>query len=242
MYNDDLEYLDFIRRTNSIITKEDLGNLNILPSSVLNQNQNWDEITKNFITNNVTVIDNFLQPEFANRLREFYLYYNYRHDIYKDYASINFYRENNKSWFPILSNIVDETKQLINFLHDYSFRRAWAFIYENTSDGVCIHADSASININLWVTPEESIISEPECNGLNIWKIFPPDDWDYETYNRNPIISKKYIDENNAEKISIDYKFNRAMIFNSKFFHQTQPVRTKSGYENRRINYTFLFD
>jgi len=34
---------------------------------------------------------------------------------------------------------------------------------------------------------------------------------------------------------------NRAVIFNSFFFHKTLPNRFKAGHANRRINLTFLF-
>ena len=40
---------------------------------------------------------------------------------------------------------------------------------------------------------------------------------------------------------SIVYKGNRAVIFNSNLFHETDSYEFKEGYENRRINVTMLF-
>ena len=37
------------------------------------------------------------------------------------------------------------------------------------------------------------------------------------------------------------YHENRAVIFNSNLFHQTDNLDFKDGYENRRINVTMLF-
>ena len=35
---------------------------------------------------------------------------------------------------------------------------------------------------------------------------------------------------------------NRAVVFNSNLFHETNSYEFKEGYENRRINVTLLFD
>ena len=37
------------------------------------------------------------------------------------------------------------------------------------------------------------------------------------------------------------YRANRAVIFNSELLHQTNKVRFKPGYANRRINVTLLY-
>ena len=39
----------------------------------------------------------------------------------------------------------------------------------------------------------------------------------------------------------IPYNENRAVIFNSNLFHETDHYEFKEGYENRRINVTMLF-
>jgi hypothetical protein len=131
------------------------------------------------------------------------------------------------------------------FLHDRQFDRAWAFIYNNESGGVPVHADPAAINLNFWVTPDSSMNLKPGFNGLDIWKIYPPADWDYGRYNSQSPISRKRVDaflnENAPSLVSIEYKFNRVVVFDSMFFHQSNPVSSKPGYENRRINYTLLY-
>ena len=45
----------------------------------------------------------------------------------------------------------------------------------------------------------------------------------------------------NANCETIPYKFNRAVLFNSDFFHETDKIDFKTGYESRRINITYLF-
>ena len=37
------------------------------------------------------------------------------------------------------------------------------------------------------------------------------------------------------------HRSNRAVLFNSTLFHETDTIRFKEGYENRRVNVTYLF-
>ena len=41
--------------------------------------------------------------------------------------------------------------------------------------------------------------------------------------------------------ITVKHKPNRAVIFDSALFHQTDKYRFKKGYKNGRINLTLLF-
>ena len=46
---------------------------------------------------------------------------------------------------------------------------------------------------------------------------------------------------NNQKKTIVPHNENRAVIFNSNLFHETDNIKFKAGYENRRINVTLLF-
>ena len=39
----------------------------------------------------------------------------------------------------------------------------------------------------------------------------------------------------------VPYRANRAVIFDSDLFHETDTIRFKDGYLNRRINVTMLY-
>lgn len=41
--------------------------------------------------------------------------------------------------------------------------------------------------------------------------------------------------------MKIPYRANRAVIFASDLFHETDQMRFKTGYLNRRINVTMLY-
>jgi hypothetical protein len=41
--------------------------------------------------------------------------------------------------------------------------------------------------------------------------------------------------------VRVPYKMNRCVLFDSTYFHTTDDIHFKAGYENRRINCTLLF-
>jgi hypothetical protein len=240
------EYLDFLRKNDFVISTEDLFNLDHLDTTVLND-QNWSELGEFYHNNSYVIIDNFLKTDFALRLKNFVLYTNIRCDFYDDYESINFRREKNHYWFPLLTNLITELKKNFQHLQDLDFVRAWSFIYNNISNGTSIHADPAKINFNLWVTEENCLVKKNDHNGMEIWKTIPPDEYwtsfkKYLNYKGNSDIAHKYFKLNSLEPIKINYQFNRMIIFNSQFFHRSQPIASNPGFENSRINYTFLFE
>ena len=47
--------------------------------------------------------------------------------------------------------------------------------------------------------------------------------------------------KNRAKCVNVPYKFNRAVLFNSDYFHETDKINFKDEYEARRINITYLF-
>ena len=53
---------------------------------------------------------------------------------------------------------------------------------------------------------------------------------------------EKINEDNKVENIVIPYRENRAVIFNSQLFHETDDFNFDESYENRRINITFLYD
>jgi len=243
MYNDSTEYLKFIRENNFTLATEDIVNTSKLnlDTPALNQNQNWQAISDEYNKNKIVVVDNFLNVEYALRLRKFMLFINFYHDIYKDYAALNFLKEGEYLWFGLLENITTEIKEKFDFLKDKNFTRAWSFIYDNVSNGVEAHADPAAVNFNFWATPEECLIMKKGNNGLDVWPVYPPKDWTWHQYNAESRKIEEFIKDSKVISKSIDYKFNRVTIFDSLFFHKTQPVVSKDGYENKRINYTFLY-
>lgn len=181
-------------------------------------------------------VDNLFLPEVIDELRDYALSANDPDDIYEDYYSLNFSPERLR--LPLLHAIITGLETRFPFLGQ--FDRGWAFVYDNNANGVTPHADPACYNVNLWVTPDSSV-EDPEKNGLILYDIKPPPTWTWREYNTDVKLIRKYLEYTNSEKTIIPYACNRLLIFNSKYFHETNKVSMKHGSGNRRVNYTFMF-
>lgn len=242
MYDDRIEFYDYIKSKSLVYSSEpffDYTNDNTV-NEVINR-LDWKAIGKYYKENGYVVIDNFLKEDVIHRLREAILTCNHRDDIYKDFAAVLIKRERGCNWFPLLSNITDCFNVAFKEITHYNFYRGWALVFENESSGAKTHADPSYVTANLWCTPEDRMVMQEGYNGFDLWKFTPPPEWNVNDWVNNYNIVDDLIKETNAEKISIDYKFNRVTIFDSRLFHRTQPVKSKPGYQNRRVSYAFLF-
>ena len=182
------------------------------------------------------MVDNLFLPDVIDDLREYALNADDPDDIYEDYYSLNFSPDRLRH--PLLSAIITGLETRFPFLG--RFDRGWAFVYDNNANGVTPHADPACYNVNLWVTPDSSV-EDPEKNGLILYDIKPPPTWTWREYNTDVKLIRKYLEYTNSKKTIIPYACNRLLIFNSKYFHETNKVSMKHGSGNRRVNYTFMF-
>ena len=68
-----------------------------------------------------------------------------------------------------------------------------------------------------------------------------PLDWEPYKYNGDVPGARKFLADAGAKSQTVPYRANRAVIFDSDLFHETDVLKFKPGYENRRINITMLF-
>ena len=123
----------------------------------------------------------------------------------------------------------------------HNLGRYWAFKYDSTlGKGINIHADFAIHNLNFWITPDE-YNNDKNSGGLKVYDTPAPEDWTFLQYNKKTDEIYKFLNDNNANCTNIPYKFNRAVLFNSAYFHETDKINFKDKYEGRRINITYLF-
>lgn len=204
---------------------------------MVNHNLNWTAVEHQYVDKGVTFIDNMLDESSIAALRSFALSIDFRHDVYQDYSALEFSRDG--IWPQALNDVVNDLESVMGM----SFKRGWFFIYDNKSEGVKIHVDPLSeMTVNLWVTPDECMEGGSGFNGLDLWRIEPKPEWDYDISNGSTQLCEDYIKEVNPELVTIEYRYNRAAIFKSNYFHQSQPVSTKAGADNRKINYALLFE
>jgi len=193
----------------------------------LNNNQILTEL------DDIKIVDNFFTKECLDILKTRVLYGKYFDDKYKTYGATNY-----KPGQDYITDLI--VKEIKNKYVLPEFQRGWSFVYFENEAGVPMHADPSLINLNVWVSSNESV-EDSSKNGLNIYKLLPPSDWKRVDWNYNSDEMKKYIMENNVSPIKIAYKSNRAIFFNGAYFHESNGVSMKDGVENRRVSYTLLF-
>src|SRR5574340_997678 len=144
---------------------------------------------------------------------------------------------------PLLLQIAEELRRrLPRIFGAHRLTQAWAFKHDSARRGLNIHADAAAVNVNFWITADEANLNR-DSGGLVVWDKEAPREWDFKTYNsdRNRGRIYEWLREQRAQEIKIPYRANRAVVFNSDLFHETDDISFKEGFTNRRINVTLLY-
>ena len=187
--------------------------------------------------NNYIIIDDFFPDEICKELREYMLNTSVFKEEYWDYKSIDFDNDPSDDSLKDISEKYVVPK--ISLIKQSQYRRGWSFLYNNVARGVMAHADPSYINVNIWVTPDECV-ADHNKNGLKIFNKKAPKEWTHSQYNRDQNLIGPFLKGSKYDKIP--YRYNRAVIFRGNTFHETDHVHMKEGDENKRVNYTFLYN
>ncbi|KAL9189021.1 hypothetical protein ACHAXT_011511 [Thalassiosira profunda] len=146
---------------------------------------------------------------------------------------------------PIFLELAKELHQSMpRIMKDHHLRYLWAYKYDSEwESGINLHADQAAVNVNMWLSLEGADLEEEDYGGgLVVFTAKPPRDWDFESYNTNTyLVVEELLKPTDFANVTVQHRPNRAVIFDSALFHQTDRYRFKKGYENGRINLTLLF-
>jgi tetratricopeptide (TPR) repeat protein len=211
-------------------------------TSALDPKVDWDDAATAFLGSNppITVVDNFLHPTALTALRKFCL----ESTIWFELKGAGYLGAYFRDGFndPLLLAIAEElTAQMPEVFKGYPLRTIWAYTYEQSMVGINPHADFARINVNFWITPDSANL-DPETGGLLIYRRPAPSSWGFEQYNAAPGAEvMKFLGDDADRPIRIPHRQNRAVIFDSRLFHETDRLYFREGLKNRRINVTMLF-
>jgi hypothetical protein len=137
--------------------------------------------------------------------------------------------------------IADELRKVFpELLGRCPLTQAWAFKAVDANAAVDVHADDAAITVNFWVTPTEANL-EPGRGGLAVCRVPPPADWQLEGYEADQERIVTFLGQNSGDTLIVPYRQNRAVLFESRLFHQSDVPRFIKTYENQRISVTFLY-
>jgi tetratricopeptide (TPR) repeat protein len=187
----------------------------------------------------IVVVDNLLTAEALEGLRRFCLGSTIWLRSYKN-GYLGAMLEHGFAC-PLLAQIAEEMQSTFpDILAGHGLIMAWGFSYDSRLGGIRTHADQAAVNINFWLTPDDAN-NNPERGGLVIWDKAAPLDWDSRKYNGDDDAARTFLKETGAQPVTVPYRANRAVIFDSDLFHETDLIDFKNGFLNRRINVTILF-
>jgi Flp pilus assembly protein TadD len=217
--------------------------------SSLNDSLDVNKITEDYFEHEfgLTYFDDFLSLASLKSLRKFLLGSTIWYDFFHTGGYMGAYLKDGLA-SPLMLQIADDIrKKFPKIFKNYHLAQLWAYKYDsrafdknNTFSGINVHADFAAINVNFWITPESANL-DPSSGGLVVYNAEASLEWDFKKYNRIEKKIREDIQNNDQKKTIVSYNENRAVMFNSNLFHETDKIEFKEGYENRRINITMLF-
>jgi tetratricopeptide (TPR) repeat protein len=186
----------------------------------------------------LVVVDDLMTPAALEGLRRFCREPAIWQDVFEGYLGA---RPQSGFACPLLAQVAEELANAFpEIFENHPLLFAWAFKYEQGMRGTKVHADFAAVNVNFWITPDEAN-EDPETGGLIVWDVAAPLDWDFAGYNANDEKIREFLARSGAKTTRIPYRANRAVIFDSDLFHETDVMHFRPGFDNRRINITLLY-
>ena len=220
-----------------------------LDKSAIGDSLDVTKITEDYFEHEfgLTYIDDFLSPTALMSLREFLLGSTIWFDFFHDGGYMGAYLTEGLASPLVLQIAEDLREKFPKIFKHHQLTHLWAYKYDsracqknNSFRGINVHADFAAINVNFWITPNSANL-DPSSGGLVVYNTEAPLEWDFNTYNNNEQKIREEILKSEQKKTTVPHNENRAVIFNSNLFHETDNIEFKEGYENRRINVTILF-
>ena len=208
----------------------------------LNPDNDWAAIEAAYLagTPEILYIDDFLSQPALHAFQQFCLV---SRVWLKEYTSCYLGAFSNQGFVsPLHLQLARELRTAMpRVFRDYLLGQLWAFKYDSVlGKGINVHADFAKVNLNFWITPDDSNLDKA-AGGLKVYTAPAPADWTFHDYNRDTKLIYEHLATNGSESVTVPYKCNRAVLFNSALFHETDTIAFREGYENRRINMTYLF-
>lgn len=213
-----------------------------LPEGVLNADNDWRALQELYLnsTDEIIHIDNFLASDALAAFQEFCL----ASKVWpKEYANKYLGAFSDQGFIsPLHLQLARELKEKMPALFgEHPLGRFWGFKYDAAlGKGINVHADFALVNLNFWITPDE-YNRDPDSGGLKVYDVPSPKDWRFRAYNEEKEEIYKFIESRDAQSVDVHYRCNRAVLFNSAYFHETEEIDFEDVYEGRRINITYLF-
>lgn len=187
----------------------------------------------------IIVVDDLLTPQALEKLRRFC----WGSTIWRDTHPEGYLTAMPEHGLacPLIGQIDEEMRAAYpGILGTHQLRYLWAFKYDSKLSGVGTHADPSLVTFNFWITADEANL-DPESGGLTVWDVAAPAHWKTQQYIGDTRGCQAFLKGANGKAVTIPYRSNRAIVFSSALFHETDRMHFRGGYTNRRINITMLY-
>jgi tetratricopeptide (TPR) repeat protein len=217
--------------------------LDPIASGCLNQEVDWTHVERQYLesTPEIVVIDNFLSLEALHAFQRFNLMTPAWTREYADNKYLGAFSSMGYAT-PLHFQLASDLRRAMpRVFLDHRLMEFWGFKYDALiGKGINVHADHAQVNLNFWVTPDEYNL-DTQSGGLKVYDVPPPPEWSFDNYNSNSSKIYEFLNNNCAKSHTVTYQCNRAVLFNSALFHETDTIHFQDVYQGRRVNMTYLF-
>lgn len=213
---------------------------------IFSESLNPSQIQKDWVSSNgIVVVDNILSKESLELIQQKILLEStvwYQTKLPQRFGGYTgAYIDDGLHQRILLQLSIDLRKLLPDIFEGHPLKYMWAYKYDSDYGGINLHADEAAVNVNIWLTPNEANL-DPNSGGLVIYTVKPPSDWDFELYNRDTdFVYEHLLRPSGFANVTVPFRENRAVIFDSALFHTSDEFKFRKGYKNRRINFTLLY-
>lgn len=223
-----------------------LPSIEPLRGPALNPDLDFAKIEQNYLNShpNIATIDQLLTEEALVKLRQYYE----EGMVFWDATGpgyIGSYLQFGGFGNVVVAQLIEElAKAFPKIICSHHLRTAWAYKYDgDIRDPIATHADEAAINFNLWISPNDGNLDPEPSGGLVVYKVETPEGTPRSVYNAFPLHDEvgRMLSETNYANVTVPYQSNRAVVFQSNLFHQSDKMIWSSDYTKRRINLTLLF-
>ena len=191
-------------------------------------------------TPGIAVVDPLLSDEALAALRKSLLESTIWYDFTHIPGFVAAYLEDGLA-SPLLLQIAGALREALpGVLGPHPLAQGWAFKGVAGDRPIGVHADSAAVSLNFWITPDDAR-EDLKHGGLTIYTVPPPPGWTLTDYESDSARIRDFLAGQEENRVVVPYGENRGVLFESGLFHGSDAPRFRPGYENHRINITLLF-
>jgi tetratricopeptide (TPR) repeat protein len=208
----------------------------------LSERPDRDAILRDFKAHETGAVwfDDLLTPVALSGVRKYLLESTVWHDFSHISGFVASYLEDGLAC-PLFLQIADEVRNVFpEILGPHPLSQAWAFKALDSAAAIEAHADDGAVSVNFWVTPDAANL-RPGSGGLKVCRVPPPADLPLTGYDADKDEIAALLERHAGDMLTVPYRENRAVMFESRLFHRSDAPHFAPGHENHRINVTLLF-